>query len=195
MTTPTPQPATSPARQTLLQRLRGVVTFKAATYRDIATDPAALQPAAIIVGIMALITASVVTLFVPDYPLIAGVSAAVMYVLVWFGGGWLYALVAGMLGGRGDVGALLRVTGFSALFVVLTIIPFVGFIGSILNQAGTIIGIREAAFPDRPDGLTKAIITAVLVFMALAVVVTLVFLLLTFVVVWLGIQQAAPTGT
>ncbi len=195
MTTPTPQPATPPTHQPLLQRLLGVVTFKPASYRDIASDPTALTPAAVIVGIMALITASVVTIFVPDYPLVAGVSAAVMYVLVWFGGGWLYALVAGMLGGRGDVGALLRVTGFSAIFVILMIIPFVGFIGSILNQAGTITGIREAAFPDRPDGLTKAIITAVLVFMALTVVVTLLVLLLTFVVVWLGIQQAAPTGT
>lgn len=172
----------------LTDRLMGVVTFKAPVYKDIAHDPAALQPAAIIVVAVAVISA-VVSGLLSGAGIVFGLITAVLAVLLgWVVGSWLTAFVAKQFfQGQTNTGEMLRILGHTYIFQIVSIIPIIGgLIALVLNIIATIIAIREAASLDNTKALLTAIIVNVIVFVAT--------LIIGGVIAGLFIAGAAVTG-
>lgn len=114
----------------------------------------------------------------PSGMLVSVASAPVGALLGWVIWSWLYSFIAKFYGGVTTLGAMLRINGFVALFsaigAVVGIIPCGGIVGFVLGIAATIVGVREAAFADRPDGLTKSILTVISAVAVVALIVTLI---------------------
>lgn len=180
-----------------MDRIMGVITLKAPTYREIAEDPNATQTAAIIVAVVALISGFVSGLvradpnnptltLAPDIgAAIVGAIIAVIFALIgWFVSAWVLAFVAKWFGGKTNTQEMLRVTGFVEIFglvTVLTILALVsptllciagiiGFVAAILRLIGYVIGVREAAEFSTGNAIITAIIAAIVNFLIVVVV-------------------------
>lgn len=186
-----------PAKHSLMERLQGVVTFKAPIYREIAEDQDATMTAGIILVVVSLITgilsgllqsgqliaqfsdpalqgdleaagievAAIAGIGFIGFALIIFILTPIFALLGWLIGSWLNATVAKMFGGTTSTDEMMRISGYLSPFSLLSAIPCVGIIGFVLSLFGTAIGIREAAFPNRDDGLTKSILTMLVVFL------------------------------
>jgi len=160
---------------TLMQRIIGVITLKAPVYKNIASDPAATPQArnvVIIVAILAAIFGGGVPIILGN-GLIAGIVAAVLALafifVAWYVNAWALAFVAkSFFKGQTETQNMLRVTGFTSVFQVVTyvlgIIPCLGIVGTILQIIGNIIGVREASGLDTMKAVLTAIIAGVVVF-------------------------------
>lgn len=140
----------------MIQRLLGVITFKAPVYREIADDTTATKTAAAIVVVTSFITGFFSQLF-PG--LIGGVLAVVTNLIFWVIIAWILSTVAGLMGGKTNTGEMLRVTGFTSIFLILGIFNVFTSLGdaamyavivlmwgaNILSIIGNVIGVREAA--------------------------------------------------
>jgi hypothetical protein len=160
-----------------MDRIMGVITLKAPVYKDIASDPNATPQArnvVIIVAILSAIFGGAVPV-IQGSGLIAGIVGALLalaFVLIaWYVNAWALAFVAkSFFKGQTETQNMLRVTGFTSVFQVVTyvlrIIPCLGFVGTILQIIGNIIGIREAG------GLTtmKAVLTAIIAGVLVAII-------------------------
>lgn len=160
------QPAGS---SSMMQRLMGVITLKAPIYKEIAEDPAALTPAAIIT-----VAASVISglfgllLGQPIMSLVAGVLSAL---LGWIVSAFVASFVAERQGGKTNTQEMLRVLGHTNIFQILNFIPCLGTIAAIiLGAIAFVIAVREAAEFDTQ----KAVITAVITFIAIFLVSLLI---------------------
>ncbi|MDW8054197.1 MAG: YIP1 family protein [Anaerolineae bacterium] len=158
-----------------LQRLVGVITFKAPIYREIAHDPEALRPAALVVLISSLIAGVAQVLFVPQVGFWGLVAQLVVGILAWLIGSFVVAfIVANLFKGKTDTGEMLRILGHLSVFNVLAIIPCIGGIaGLVLSAAGLVIAIRESA----ELATDKAIIAAIAVFVVSFVIGLLIGLI------------------
>ncbi len=139
----------------LVDRLKGVVMFKAPVYKAIAEDPNADQPALMIVIVSAVISALLNTVFgTGQGGLIGSLLLALLTVIVsWLFGSWLTAFVAKkFFNGDTNMAEMKRVLGHTYIFQIVPVI------GGILAIIGNVIGIREAAGFDT----TKAILTAII---------------------------------
>ncbi len=165
-----------------MDRIMGVLTLKAPTYREIADDPNATTPAAIIVVVVALIQAVIGAVVLnalgPSLPQTPGLASSlnpvtfairtvVTAIIGWFIASWVFAFVSKtFFGGKTNTSEMLRVFGFTQIFEIIGIIPCLGIIGVILAIIGAIIGIREASEFDT----TKAILTGIVGFIAILIV-------------------------
>ncbi len=165
-----------------MDRIMGVLTLKAPTYRQIADDPSATTPAAIIVVVVALlqgILGAVVLqslgaqlpqtpgLVTATNPIAFAVRTILSAIIGWFIVSWVLAFVSKtFFGGKTNTSEMLRVFGFTQLFAIIGIIPCLGIIGWILSIIGAIIGIREASEFDTG----KAILTGIIGLVVLIVV-------------------------
>lgn len=107
-------------------------------FAELGIDPGAWNPAltAIAIGIVQPITA----------------------LISWAITSWLNALIATrFFQGRTDTSEMMRIFGFTSIFNIIGLIPFLGLIGWCLSVIGNVIGIREAAEFD----LGKAMLTMV----------------------------------
>lgn len=187
-----------------MDRIMGVVTLRAPTYREIADDPNATRTAGIIVAAVALLTGFVAgfvrvdpnnpqQLLPPDFLLaiVAAVVTVVFALIAWFISAWILAFVARWFGGKTNTKEMLRVTGFVEIFaivgvlsllallspVLLCLVSLIGFVVAILRLIGYIIGIREAAEFSTGNAIISAIIAAIvnfLIYLAAALVIALV---------------------
>jgi hypothetical protein len=164
----------------MLDRIMGVITLKAPTYRKIADDKSLTGEAAIIVVVMAVFSAilgalvlSVLGASLPQ----GGVQGTTLGFIVrtilttiigWLVGSWVIAFVAKtFFGGKTDTSEMLRVFGYLQVFSILQIVPVCGaLVGLVLSLIGAVIGIREAAEFDT----TKAVLTAIIAFVILLIV-------------------------
>jgi hypothetical protein len=160
------------AQGPLMNRLMGIVTFKAPVYKEIAEDKTATQMAAIIVIVVAVIVGLISGLFAGRGFIIVLLTALLGQIVGWLIGSWLLAFIAKtFFQGDTDTGEMLRVTGFTAIFRILGIIPVIGgLIGGILQIIANIIAIREAAGFDTTKAILTAIIAGVIVFVVIAVI-------------------------
>lgn len=186
-----------------MDRIMGVLTLRAPTYREIADDPNATRTAGIIVAVVALLTGFVAGfvrvdpnnpqgLLPPDFLLaiVAAIVTVVFALIAWFVSSWILAFVARWFGGKTNTKEMLRVTGFVELFaivgvlsllalispVLLCLVSVIGFVVAILRLIGYIIGIREAAEFSTGNAIISAIIAAIvnfLIYFAAALVIAL----------------------
>lgn len=179
-----------------MDRIMGVLTLKAPTYRQIADDPNATQSAAIIVAIVSLLSgfvgglvrtdATTQTLASPNIVLaIVGAIVAVIVGLIgWFVGAWVLAFVSKWFGGKTNTQEMLRVTGYVEIFNIVSVLSIlalvstsllclvgiVGLVAGILRLIGFVIGVREAAEFSTGNAIITAIIAAIVVFLIVVVV-------------------------
>lgn len=169
-----------------MDRIMGVITLKAPVYRQIADDPAATKTAAIIVAIISIVRGFSeglikldpnTGLFSTDF--VRGVIGAVVIgalgFIGWAVGSWILAFVAKMLGGKTNTQEMMRVTGYVAVFGIVSVLillvaflPVLGclvglmsFIIGILSIIGYVIGVREAAEFSTGKAIIAAIVAAV----------------------------------
>jgi hypothetical protein len=169
-----------------MDRIMGVLTLKAPVYRQIAEDPAATKTAAIIVAIISIVrgfsqglvqldpnTGVFSTNFVQG--VISAVVIGALGMVAWFVGSWILAFVANMLGGKTNTQEMMRVTGYVAIFgivsvlvLLIVLLPVLGclvgimsFIVAILSIIGYIIGVREAAEFSTGKAIVAAIIAGI----------------------------------
>ncbi len=112
-------------------------------------------------------------------------SAPVGALVSWVVVSWLFNVFAKLYGGTTTPGEMLRVNGFATLFsavgAIVGIVPCGGIIGVVLVLAANVVGVREAAFANNPDGTTKAILT---VFTVIGIIVLLLSLVLACIAVF-----------
>lgn len=161
-------------QNSLMNRLMGVITFKAPVYREIAEDASAMQPAAIIVAAISVISGLLGGLLAGN--LVSSLlSSVVGGVLGWLLGGFLTSIIANAVGGKTNPQEMLRIFGHIQVFQILGFIPCVGTIAAlVLGIIANVLAIREAAEVDN----TKAIIVAVLVALAVFAMMMVVGLVL-----------------
>ena len=156
----------------LVDRLKGVVTFKAPVYKSIAEDTTATNNAAIIVIVTSVVAGIIGGAIISAMG--AGnfigflIRSVVSGLIGWVAASWVTAFVAKtFFKGDTNTSEMMRVFGFSSIFGILAIIPGIGgIIGAVLSAIGSVLGIREAASLDN----TKAIITAVIAFVVIFVI-------------------------
>jgi hypothetical protein len=155
----------------LIDRMRGAAMLNVATYEEVEADSTATGQAAIVVVIVAICSA-IGAIRGGGPGLIAAPIAAIVAWLLW--AGVTYVIGDKLLGGTATWGELLRTLGFAqapGVLLVLGIIPLLGRLVVIAVSIWTlvtgIIAIRQAL--DFSTG--KAVITAVLSWIVVAVVV------------------------
>ena len=177
----------------MFERVIGIITFKAPTYRTIAVDKAAIKQAAILVMVVALIQgfcgALITTIANGTSPslskdILSAVLNVILGLIVWVIIAWLLAVIARAFGGMTGTGEMLRVTGFVQVFglvsgfsLVALINPAITFVNPLiafailgLSLVGYFIGVREVA----KLSTDKALVTAILVSVASFVIMFLV---------------------
>jgi len=163
--------ATPGTGSSLIDRMRGAALLNVATYEEVEADTTATGQAAIVVVIVAICSA-IGAIRGGGPGIIAAPIAAVVAWLLW--AGVTYVIGDKLLGGTATWGELLRTLGFAqapGVLLVLGIIPVLGrlvvFAVSIWTLVTGIIAIRQAL--DFSTG--KAVITAVLSWIVVAIVV------------------------
>ena len=178
-----------------MNRIMGVITLKAPIYREIADDPNATTPAAIITAVVGLIagffqglvslnpqTGAVSANFTGA--VISAIIIVILTLIAWFVSAWVLAFVAKWFGGKTNTQEMLRVTGYVNIFglvAILTVLALItpalgciagliGFVIAILRLIGYIIGVREAAEFSTGNAIITAIIAAIINFLIVAVV-------------------------
>ncbi len=163
----------------LVDRLKGVITFKAPVYKAIAEDPTADQPALMIVIASAVINALLSTIFrTGQGGLIGAIIASLLTVVIgWLFGSWLTAFVAKkFFNGDTNTAEMKRVLGHTFIFQIIPVI------GGFLAIVGNVIGIREAAGFDT----TKAILTAIISGVIAIVIAGIIFAIVAIPMLALG---------
>ncbi len=169
-------------------RIMGVITLKAPVYREIADDLAGTQGAATV-----FIVATLISGFFNRFAdsagihfgeaIVGAIGGLVVGIIGWIFTSWVLSFVATQLGGRTSFSEMLRVTGYVAVFNVISvvnilrIVPLLGFLAGlitfvvlILSLIGYIIGVREAA----EFSTTNAVITAIVAVVINFVIVVLI---------------------
>jgi hypothetical protein len=185
-------------KSSLMERLLGIITFKAPIYKEIAEDQDATGIAAAIVVVVAVFVGFFSGLlqggqlnaqfaqqgvdmnFNPLFMGIFGLFLQPIFSLIgWVIGSWLLAIIASKLfEGRTDTSEMLRIVGFTSVFNILAIIPCVGIVGWILSIVGAVIGVREAAEFDTG----KAVLTVLIEIAIVIAVFVLLFACLFFAI-------------
>jgi hypothetical protein len=157
----------------LIDRMRGAALLNVATYEEVEADNTATGQAAIVVVIVAICSA-IGAIGRGGPGIIAAPIAAVVAWLLW--AGVTYVIGDKLLGGTATWGELLRTLGFAqapGILLVLGIIPVLGWLVvvavSIWTLVTGIVAIRQAL--DFSTG--KAVITAVLSWIVVAIVAAL----------------------
>ncbi|HEY3288715.1 MAG TPA: YIP1 family protein [Anaerolineae bacterium] len=168
-------------QQAIVGRVPGIVTFKAPVYKEVASDATALQPAIVIVVVVAVLV-GLISGLIGGNLIFNLVLTVVSQLISWALGSWVLAFVAKTVyKGEATTSQMLRVTGYTAIFRIIGIIPFLGFIGGILQAIANIIGVREAN-PGFDN--TKAIITAIIAWVVIAIIIALVGFI--FAIIFIG---------
>jgi hypothetical protein len=178
-----------------MDRIMGVLTLKAPTYRQIADDPNATTPAGIITAVVALISGFFGGLVSFDTAagtasvnfmggIILAIITVVLALIGWFITGWVLAFVSKWFGGKTNTQEMLRVTGFVNIFGLVGVLSIlalitptlgcvtglVGFVAAILRLIGYVIGVREAAEFSTGNAIITAIVAAIVNFLIVAVI-------------------------
>ncbi|HUF27527.1 MAG TPA: YIP1 family protein [Gemmatimonadaceae bacterium] len=155
-------------RRSMIDRMKGAAMLSPSTYEEVENDPTATGQAAIIVVLGAIATAIGAAGLGLTGLFAVSVSALVGWLLV---AGVMYLIGDKLLGGTATWGELMRTIGFAhtpRLFLVLAGIPVIGgivaFLVAIWLLVAFIVAIRHAL----DVGTGKAIVTAVLGWIALA---------------------------
>ena len=156
-------------RQPMLERMKGAALLDVHTYEEVEADTTATAQAAAVVALTAIAHGiGAATQGAPG--IVAGIVAALLGWLVW--AGVTYLIGDKLLGGTATWGELLRALGFAQSPGVLGVLAILPLVGGVIRLAiavwvliAGIIAIRQAL--DFSTG--KAILTAVIGWLALAI--------------------------
>ena len=179
----------------MLDRIMGVITLKAPVYRQIADDKTATTQAAMVLVIATLISGFFGGLVsfnaqtgATSVSIVGAVLGAIIGVILaligWVVSSWILQFVAKALGGKTDLGEMLRVTGYVEIFSVVgvlnilvlagtalsCVVGIVGFVAAILKFIGYLIGVREAAEFSTTNAIITAVIAAIVNFVIVVVI-------------------------
>jgi hypothetical protein len=157
--------------QTMTQRVVGALKLDVATYEEIEHDPAALRQAAILVGVIALVSGLVGGLLNTDNFL-----AAVIGQLVSAFVGWLvWSVVIWLIGtkvfhGQADLPEMLRVLGFAYAPSVFSALPCINVLvlfwllatGFVAVRAGLDLDNAQTAFTIILGVIAVVVVTVVI---------------------------------
>lgn len=165
----------------MFNRIMGIITLKAPTYKEVAEDPKATQEATIIVATVSIIQAILGFLgiggtSVGNGGVMRAILAIVFAFITWYVAAWLLSVVAKAFGGKTDTSEMLRVTGYVYVFnlvgilallgliapALLCISGLIGFVALILSMIGYVIGVREAAEFSTGNAIITALIAVVI---------------------------------
>ncbi len=144
----------------MFERIIGVFKLDANTFEEIEADQGATSQAAIVVGIVALVSALGSGIFaaISDTGFLSSFISSLITTFL----GWLvwsavtYFVGTSLFGGKADLGEMLRVIGFAYAPQVLGIIPCIGWlIGLVWTLAAGFIAVRQGLDLDN----TKAALT------------------------------------
>jgi hypothetical protein len=167
---------TAMPQRSIVDRMRGAAMLDVATYEEVEADRSATGQAFVVVVLVA-ICAGIGHIGDGSRGVIGGIIAAIVGWLVWSG----VTMFVGtkLFGGTADWGELLRTVGFAqtpGVFGILGIIPVLGglvlFLVAIWQLITGVIAIRQAL--DFSTG--KAIATAVISWIAMMIVMMLIFI-------------------
>ncbi len=166
----------------MFQKIMGIITLKAPTYKAVAEDPNATKEAMMIVVIVAVINGLVggfTTSAVAGDSIVSGLIRAVIAIvfglITWYVAAWVLAAVAKAFGGKTDTNEMLRVTGYVYVFnlvgllallglitpTLLCLAGIVGLVALVLSLIGYVIGIREAAEFSTGNAVITALVAVV----------------------------------
>lgn len=158
-----------PSGRSMVDRMTGAALLRNAVYEEVEADEGLTGQAAGVVAIVA-VARGVGALGEGSGFIVWGVLAALLGWLLW--AGITYLIGDKLLGGTATWGELLRTLGFAqapGVLFVAGIVPFLGgiveFVVSLWVLAAGIVAIRQAL----DFGTGKAVLTAVLGWLALAV--------------------------
>ena len=161
----------------LIDRMKGAAMLDIATYEAVEHDTNATTQAAIVVAIVA-VSSAIGASGEGSAGIIGGLIGAMIGWLVW--AGVTYLIGDKLFGGTATWGELLRTLGFAqapGVLYVLAIIPLLGWLVRILLLFWTlvagIIAIRQAL----DFGTGKAVLTAVVGWLALVIPMAILGLL------------------
>jgi hypothetical protein len=169
----------------MFERIMGIITLKAPTYKTVAEDEAATKQAMLIVIVVSLIQGFVVGLLTPDGGISfgSGIIRAIINLALglaaWYVSAWLLATLAKAFGGKTDTNEMLRVTGYVYIFNLAVILNLAGLISTsllcitsiiaivilVLSLIGYVIGVREAAEFSTGNAIVTALIAAIASFL------------------------------
>jgi hypothetical protein len=162
-----------PRRYSWTERMVGAAKLDANMYEEVEADTAANAQAAGVVALVAVAQA-VGSIGEGTLGLVTGVVGAIVGWLIW--AGVTYLIGAKLLGGTATWGELLRTLGFAQAPGVLSVLGIIPIVGGVVRVAVTIwiliagvIAIRQAL----DVSTEKAVLTAVLGWLALALPVFL----------------------
>lgn len=168
-----------------MERVKGILTIRAATYRALAQDPRATRSAGLVVAAVWLVVGFVEGLVFrwgPNWQAHLVVAVLVAVVAVGFGlVGWIVsgailAWVAKRFGGRTNVREMLRVTGYVELFRLANVLDLLQLAGAgftfvaglllpvvgIMHVLGYVVGVREAAQVSTGNAIVTAIVASII---------------------------------
>jgi hypothetical protein len=175
--------------QEILRRVWGVLTLRAAIYREIMQDPAATRQAAIVVFTVPIVTTLVTELILHGFSITVALTILRTIALGFFGwllGAWLLVFIANRFfhGAAGTI-AMLRITGYLAVFGLFGLIPtdppqpaldlpwkLISYLIFAFSVVAYVIAIREAA----GLGTAKAFWTGCIAFATLITIIIFIFL-------------------
>lgn len=146
----------------MIERIIGVLKLDVATYEEIEHDPNALTQAAIVVAVVAFLSAigSGIASTMGSGSFIMSFIAT----LIWTFIGWLiwaaltYFIGTTMFNGKADINEMLRVIGFAYAPQVLGLIPCLGLVGLIWSLVTGFVAVRQGLDLDN----TQTAITVVI---------------------------------
>ena len=157
------------ARRAMFERMRHAALLDAHTYDEVEADTTATGQAAVVVAIVA-ICQGIGSAGQGGAGIVAGIIVALLAWVVW--SGVTYVIGDKILGGTATWGELLRTLGFAQSPGVLGIFALVRGVGGLIRfgvaiwvLVAGIIAIRQAL----DFGTGKAVLTAVLGWLALAI--------------------------
>lgn len=157
-------------RGSMIERMKGAAKLDAQTYEEVEADSGATGQAAGVVVLVAVAQGIGAAGFGGPGLIIGGAIAALIGWLLW--AGITYLIGDKLLGGTATWGELLRTIGFAqtpGLLMILAFVPMlgqlVGVVVSIWVLIAGVIAIRQAL----DFGTGKAVATAVLGWLAIAI--------------------------
>ncbi len=183
-----PSVQSQPAKSSVTSRIRGIITFNSAIYREIAHDSSATMQAflvqtitvlslsLLILGVILITEPSEINIGLIWLIIIIPIIILINVIIVIIQSSVL-AFVARIFKGTAKTETIYRVMAYTQIFVGGGVISFIGtIIGFILQLIGITIGLREAAH----ISTGKAILTVLLVFIGFTILLISIIVALTF---------------
>jgi hypothetical protein len=163
----------------LIDRIIGVFRLDANTFEEIEADKTAINQAALVVLVVALVSAlgaGLGAIYGEGSFLVAFISMLISA----FGGWFVWSVVTYFVGttffgGKADLGEMMRVIGFSYAPQVLGIIPCLGgLVGGLWALAAGFVAVRQGLDMDNTNALLT-ILVGFIAYVVFSIIVGLIF--------------------